>query len=51
MSASLLKQTAFRLSNEELFLLDLLCTRYHLQSRTAALRFVLRWWLAKVSVE
>ncbi len=49
MSASLLKQTAFRLSDEELYLLDLLQRRYNLQSRTAALRFVLRWWLAKVS--
>lgn len=46
---SQLKQTAFRLSDEDLFLLDLLCNRYDLASRTAALRFVLRWWQAKVS--
>lgn len=44
----MLKQTAFRLSAEDLYLLDLLCRRYNLQSRVAALRFVLRWWRAKV---
>lgn len=49
MKATELKQTAFRLTDEDLFLLDLVQRRYDLPSRTAALRLVLRLWQAQVS--
>lgn len=42
-------QTAFRLSSTDFELLDLIRARYCLSNRTAALRFVLRWWKAQVS--
>lgn len=42
-------QTAFRLGETDLHLLDLIRARYDLRSRTAALRFVLRWWKGKIN--
>ncbi len=42
-------QTAFRLDSEDFELLDLIRARYCLADRTKALRFVLRFWRAKIS--
>lgn len=42
-------QRAFRLSEEDSETLDVIRARHNLPSRTAALRFLLRWWKAKVS--
>lgn len=42
-------QTAFRLGSEDFELLDLIRARYQLYTRVAALRFVLRWWKARVA--
>lgn len=44
-------QRAFRITSSDLELLDLIRARYRLSSRVAALRFVLRWWKAKISEE
>lgn len=47
MPGKCVKQTAFRLSDVDLYLLDLVRVRYELASRAAALRFLLRWWQSK----
>lgn len=46
-----LVQTAFRLNSLDLELLDLVRARYCLADRTKALRFVLRWWKARITAE
>lgn len=46
---SLLRQTAFRLSDEDLHVLDLVAVRYALGSRVAALRWLLHRWMREVA--
>jgi hypothetical protein len=43
-----LRQTAFRLEDSDLLLLETIKQRYNLRNRTVALRFVLRYWAQKV---
>lgn len=40
-------QTAFRLGERDLLILDVIRQRYQLKSRVAALRWVLRYWQSK----
>jgi len=42
-------QANFRLASSDFELLDLIRARYCLATRVAALRFVLRFWRAKIS--
>jgi hypothetical protein len=42
-------QANFRLESEDFELLDLIRARYQLSTRVAALRFVLRWWRARIA--